>query len=72
MQQVYNVYVAYKSLNNFMKITLRGLAEGIVGASNIDTVSVEALFKTYPELNKVQHKLVVSEDRITGFAACDG
>ncbi len=55
-----------------MTVVLRGLAEGIVGASIVEVESIEGLFKTYPELNNVKHKLLIDEDKITGFAACDG
>lgn len=55
-----------------MTVVLRGLAEGVVGASTVEVESIEGLFKTYPELNNMKHKLHIKEDRITGFAACDG
>lgn len=55
-----------------MVIQLRGLAEGIVGSASVEANSTEELFVTYPELKTSAHKLTVTEDTVTGYAACDG
>jgi hypothetical protein len=55
-----------------MSIKLRGLAEGIVGSSEVKVASFSDLLIQYPQLEQIKHKLTFSQDMITGFAACDG
>lgn len=51
---------------------LRGIAEGLVGQSTVTTSSVEDLFARFPALAGVRDKLTVTENAVTGYAACDG
>ena len=51
---------------------LRGLAEGLVGKSSVRAHSLDEVFDLFPVLSSVREKLMVSDDTISGFCACDG
>ena len=51
---------------------LRGLAEGIVGASTVEAKSSSDLIKKYPALKTIRHKFTIKNNRVVAFAACDG
>ncbi|EOV0103112.1 TPA: hypothetical protein RQJ47_001009 [Vibrio vulnificus] len=51
---------------------LKGIAEGIVGASTVSAGSIDDVFEKYPELKTVRDKLDISGKTITGISACDG
>ena len=55
-----------------MQIKLRGLAEGIVGKSVVNATSVNKVLEKYPDLLQVKSKLQITNNVISGFAACDG
>lgn len=55
-----------------MSIKLRGLAEGLVGKSEVYAENFSDLLAQYPQLEAVKHKLSFKQNLITGFAACDG
>ncbi|CAI8749154.1 hypothetical protein EMIT0232MI5_130163 [Pseudomonas sp. IT-232MI5] len=58
-----------------MKIYLRGLPEGLIGKSEIETESLESAFQDYPMLELFQEELEeVSGGACTArsFRACDG
>jgi len=51
---------------------LRGLAEGLAGRSEVQALSIKAVFDMFPALSGVRHKLAIRGNTITGYAACDG
>lgn len=51
---------------------LRGLAEGLLGASTVMAHSVNEVFANNPALAAVRDKLVINGNIISGFAPCDG
>ena len=54
------------------KINLRGIAEGLVGASEIFVNDISDIYSKYPQLGDIQFKLVFDGSTLSGFAACDG
>ena len=55
-----------------IEFRLRGLAEGLVGKPTVLATSVDAVFRSYPQLASVRGKLRIDGNTISGFAACDG
>lgn len=55
-----------------MKIKLRGIAEGVVGLSEVKARNTDEVFEQHPELEKVKDKLAVQKNSISGYAPCDG
>lgn len=53
-------------------IKLRGLAEGILGASSVQAINMEEVFANHSALAAVRQKLEIKKNCISGFAACDG
>lgn len=51
---------------------LRGLAEGLVGKSEVSAFGKKDLFKRFPELKSVRKKLFLKKGYVAGFSACDG
>ena len=51
---------------------LRGLAEGLVGCSEIQAQSAEEIFEQNPLLAENRSKLSVNGTTISGYAPCDG
>ena len=51
---------------------LVGLPEGLTGASVVYAKSVDEVFEKFPVLETVRSKLTIEDNRIIGFAACDG
>lgn len=54
------------------KFFLRGLAEGLAGRSFVMAKTMNDVFSQIPILQQVREKLVVGNDTISGFCACDG
>ncbi len=54
------------------KFFLRGLAEGLSGRSSVMAKSLDAVFQQFPVLQQARAKLVVRDNTISGFCACDG
>ncbi|OQA36595.1 MAG: hypothetical protein BWY53_00453 [Parcubacteria group bacterium ADurb.Bin326] len=54
------------------KISLRGLAEGLIGLSYVNAKSSKEVLELYPELKAIEKKLTITDVSISGFAACDG
>lgn len=54
------------------QIFLRGLAEGMTGCSSVQAVGVDDVFVQFPSLCMIREKLVITEDTVSGFCACDG
>lgn len=54
------------------KIFLRGLAEGMAGRSFVEATGVDDVFVQFPSLCMIREKLVITEDTVSGFCACDG
>lgn len=55
-----------------MSFILKGLPEGLVGASSVKASSVDELFKEHSCLEEVRYKLSIEGNVISGFASCDG
>lgn len=51
---------------------LIGLPEGLVGASVVYARTIEEVFEKFPVLKTVREKLIIQNNSIVGFAACDG
>ncbi|WP_156790784.1 hypothetical protein [Pseudomonas azotoformans] len=58
-----------------MKIYLRGLPEGLIGKSELESETLESAFEEYPVLELFQHEI----EQVSGgacnarsFRACDG
>lgn len=51
---------------------LRGIAEGMVGQSQVSARSVKHLLEKFPELKAISSKIHIKGDLISGYAACDG
>ncbi|MDP3778868.1 MAG: hypothetical protein Q8R30_02330 [bacterium] len=54
------------------KFLLRGLAEGLVGQPHVMAASIDDAFSRFPALNQVREKLIIKNNTISGFSACDG
>lgn len=51
---------------------LRGIAEGIIGKSEVMALNNGNLFNKYPQLKLIRKKLKISKGYVAGFSACDG
>ena len=51
---------------------LYGLAEALIGTSEVRANSLKELFSKYPILKGVHKKLIIIDNKLFGFVACDG
>lgn len=51
---------------------LRGLAEGLVGKSEVSALNKKDLFKRFPVFKSVREKIFLKKGYVAGFSACDG
>lgn len=51
---------------------LYGLAEALLGTSEVKANSLKELFFKYPILRGVRRKLIIVDNKLFGFVACDG
>ena len=54
------------------KYTLKGLAEGLVGASTVQANSINDVFKKHPILSQIKDKVKIQGNTINAIVACDG